>query len=327
MSFDVLTNRNAFFSQMEKEVAKLLDPATGAPRAELVERVSCPACDLAGRSFLSKWGFEYERCDGCGLIFVNPRLRESVVIEAYKHGSKANEMWAKDVHSSSVQLSVNQEYFAGQLNLLEKFTSSGSVLDVGCGNGDFLSLAVQRGFDVAGLELGEDAVAIARRKGVRIFEALLGDPALEGLRYDVVTMFGVLEHLYHPVRDLSYVFGMLKSGGLLMGVTPNAFSLVGMLLHRDARFYTPRNHPIIFSFSSLEKMLRRVGFEILQMDTVLSGYDSIVNYLQYREPFGPTAFDDLPPRLRSVVEDRAAFERVLHDYDLGLRLRVVARKP
>jgi hypothetical protein len=37
------------------------------------------------------------------------------------------------------------------------------------------------------------------------------------------------------------------------------------------------------------------------------------------------AFDALPPKLRAVVEDKGAFERLLLEWDLGLRLRVVAK--
>jgi hypothetical protein len=170
-------------------------------------------------------------------------------------------------------------------------------------------------------------VAIARAKGLEILEVLLGDPALAGRRFDAVTMFGVLEHLYDPARDLGYVRALLAPGGVLMGITPNAYGLVGMLLHEQARFYTPRNHPVIFGFGSLQRLLDASGFAVAHFDTVLTGYESIVNSLQYRAPFGPVAFDALPPRLRAVVADKAAFEQLVLAWDLGLRLRVVAKVP
>jgi len=327
-NFDEATHRNEFFRQMEAEMAELIDPATGTPRADLVELISCPGCDDdRGVLFLEKWGFTYQRCPRCSLIYVNPRLREEIAIKLYRHGSISNDMWAKKVNTSSTQIAVNQEYFTSQLALLKKYVSSGRLLDVGCGNGDFLNLARVAGFDCLGLELGVEAVKIARQRGLEILEILLDDSALAGRKFEVITMFGVLEHLYCPKRDLARVFDLLVPGGILLGITPNAFSLAGRLLHNEARFYTPRNHPILFCEPSLRQLLERAGFEVLNIDTVLSGYESIINYLQYRPPFGELSLDDLSPQLKEVTTDRDKFELFLKSYDLGLRLRVIARRP
>jgi len=326
-SFDKATHRNEFFLQMEEEMSELIDPATGKPHADLVEEVACPGCGTQGKFFLKKWGFTYERCSRCELIFVNPRLREETVIELYRRGSKSNQMWAKRVNASPTQIATYKKYFTEQLALLNKHVSSGRLLDVGCGNGDFLDLARAQGFDCLGLELGVEAVDIARQRDLEILEILLDDPALNGRTFEAITMFGVLEHLYCPKRDLARTLDLLAPGGILLGITPNAFSLVGRLLHNEARFYTPRNHPILFCVSSLRRLLEQAGFEVLSIDTVLSGYESIINYLQCREPFGPFSLKDIPPQLEEVVADRDKFESLLNSYDLGLRLRVVARRP
>lgn len=325
MSFDKQTKRNEFFVQIEKEVLQLIDPATGEPYDRLVERVTCPVCDANGEFFLKKWGFTYEKCRQCGLIYVNPRLREELALKLYKEGSEANVMWATSVHQTEVQQKVNNEYFEQQVRFLRAYKDSGSLLDVGCGEGSFLDHAA-KWFKCEGLELEENAVRISEGKGHRVRKSVLADIAQDGKSYDVISMFGVLEHLYNPLRDIQHVSRLLAKSGVIVGITPNAYSLVGMLLHNNARFYTPRNHPVIFSERSLRYLVEENGFKLLSLDTVLSGYESIVSSLEYKDPFGDFLIGGLPTKILTILKDREAFEGLLHKYDLGLRLRFVATR-
>ena len=326
LSFDKKTNRNAFFEQMEKEVLELIDPQTQTPYPHLTEQVCCPVCGHAGEYFLTKWHFTYEKCPHCKLIFVNPRLKESQTLEAYESKSKANRMWASKVNTSAHQVKFYQTYFAEQLDLLQAHIQTGTLLDVGCGNGQFLSYAKENGFTVKGVELEQNALAITREKGIAAEPLLLTDEELRSQRFDAITMFGVLEHLTNPARDLAIVHDMLSPEGIFMGITPNAQSLVGMLLHGKARFYTPRNHPQIFSFDAIRHLFKTTGFTILHLDTVLTGYDSIVNTLQYRAPFSELALDFLPPTVFELIKDKEKCEKLILDWGLGLRLRIVAQK-
>lgn len=325
MSFEKETKRDLFFAAMEQEMMELLDPATGAPKKELVEATPCPVCGNTGAPFVKKWGFTYDRCSSCSAVFVNPRLREDAVIELYKKGSKANELWATAVHQSDAQRKINEKYFLEQVELIRSFKAGGKLLDVGCGEGSFLEHAA-RVYDSLGLEIDEQAVDIATKKGLTVKPLLLNDPSLDSTRYDVVTLYGVLEHLFNPRPEMDRIRQLLNPGGLFVAVTPNAFSLVGMLLHGSARFYTPRNHPVIYSERPIRRLMKEAGFEVLRLDTVLSGYDSIVNSIQYREPFGDVAFDDIPEKLRTLVSNRTEFESLLHAFNLGLRIRVIAKK-
>ena len=167
---------------------------------------------------------------------------------------------------------------------------------------------------------------VKKLKGLKVERRVLKDEKLNSRRFDIITMFGVLEHLFEPARDLKIIHTMLNDDGLFMGITPNAQSLVGLILHEHARFYTPRNHPIIFSFGSSRYLLETSGFEVIHLDTVLTGYDSIINWLQYKEPFGELKINFLPPRFGELASNKNRFEQLILEWDLGLRLRVIARK-
>ena len=73
---------------------------------------------------------------------------------------------------------------------------SGRVLDVGCGRGEFPALLKKRGFQVAGLETGEEAVRRGREDfGIEITNGTLAGSDFPENSFDAVTMWHVLEHL------------------------------------------------------------------------------------------------------------------------------------
>jgi 2-polyprenyl-3-methyl-5-hydroxy-6-metoxy-1,4-benzoquinol methylase len=101
----------------------------------------------------------------------------------------------------------------------------GRLLDVGCGNGSFLALARQAGWQVQGLDFDVDAVKAAQSRGLDVQHG--GLEALENQRecYDVITLCHVIEHLHDPVQALHRLYGLLKPGGVLWLDTPNMNSL------------------------------------------------------------------------------------------------------
>ena len=111
-----------------------------------------------------------------------------------------------------------------------------SVLDIGCGEGEFLDLAKEAGLRTAGMDLSPEAVTIAALRGHQIFrhsatELLFPTRA----RFDVITMWDLLEHLTHPGRSLKLAYELLAPRGRLFVVTPmmgSIFDRVGLASHR-----------------------------------------------------------------------------------------------
>lgn len=72
-NFDETTGRKQFFENVDRELSKLIDPATGKVRAELLEHVNCPVCDANSYDPLFvKQGFDFVRCRNCNLVYVTP---------------------------------------------------------------------------------------------------------------------------------------------------------------------------------------------------------------------------------------------------------------
>lgn len=138
------------------------------------------------------------------------------------------------------------------------------LLDVGCGNGGFLSLAKRAGWDVEGVDFDADAVVAAQSRGLSVHH---GGADVLGHRqnyYDVITICHVIEHVHDPAAVLATLHGMLKPGGILWLDTPNLDSLGFSKFGADWRDLDPPRHLHVFSRRALKACLRDAGFKSLK---------------------------------------------------------------
>lgn len=105
----------------------------------------------------------------------------------------------------------------------------GRLLDVGCGDGAFVQMAVEKGFESEGLELNSSAVAHAQAKGLKVWARMPEAHAerIEFTPYDVVSSFQVLEHVHEPMTFLKSLITMIKPGGRLVIGVPNCDGWAG----------------------------------------------------------------------------------------------------
>lgn len=98
-----------------------------------------------------------------------------------------------------------------------------SIIDLGCGSGNFLDLARDAGLKTTGMELNEQAAEVARAKGHEIIPGVLTEDfiAQYKLKYDMVTLFQVVEHLPDPIGLLKLAKCLINDGGTLMFSVPN----------------------------------------------------------------------------------------------------------
>lgn len=100
------------------------------------------------------------------------------------------------------------------------------LLDVGCGVGQSLVWAAERGWEVHGVELDPEAVRLAHDRGLA--SVRLGTLEAQGFpaeRFDAITLYQTLEHVYSPRAVLSECRRILRPGGRLLVSVPNFASL------------------------------------------------------------------------------------------------------
>jgi len=321
-SLDKETGRDRYFAQKERELEELLDPETGMLAERWSKRIDCPSCGGASHATLFvKRGFPIVRCDDCALVFANPQVDESLVLDEYREGG-SNDLWV-DVLTSPRQLELDHAKFAEILDELESFRGEGTMLDVGTSIGLFLRLAHDRGWTGLGTEFGKRALAYARDQlDLEVVETSIEE--LEG-QYDVVTVLSVLEHVNRPREFLRHVARLLKPGGATYLIVPNVESLACRVLHERAATFDGRNHLLYFSSRTLRDLLEREGFEVVSTHTCVASLDPVLEWLTYGEPYGgaDVAGD---PLVEAVRSRRSDVERLLEELDLGYKLHCLAKK-
>lgn len=136
------------------------------------------------------------------------------------------------------------------------------ILDVGCGNGEFLRLAASLGWSACGVEPDPQAAAAADAAGLNVIAGRAEDLCdYYKNEFAVVTLSHVAEHLHNPLATLVACRSLLRPGGNLWIETPNLDS-IGFEWYGCAwrGLETPR-HLVLFNWQSLLSLLTAAGFE------------------------------------------------------------------
>jgi len=138
------------------------------------------------------------------------------------------------------------------------------ILEVGFGSGHFLSQAKTNGWEPVGVDFDPVVVANARKKGFRVYEGGVEAIPEKEEKFDAAVLSHVIEHVSNPQDVLRSVFAALNPGGMIYLDTPNLASGGHAEFGMHWRGLEPPRHLAIFTWDSLEQLLREVGFENLK---------------------------------------------------------------
>jgi 2-polyprenyl-3-methyl-5-hydroxy-6-metoxy-1,4-benzoquinol methylase len=101
------------------------------------------------------------------------------------------------------------------------------VLDIGCSNGAFAEFVVtEKRCNIVGLDFDRNSIKLANTRRLSDAQFINGD--LQDLakhfpnkKYDVISMFMVLEHIEDPMKLVNQIFDLLKHDGYFIGTVPN----------------------------------------------------------------------------------------------------------
>lgn len=198
---------------------------------------------------------------------------------------------------------------------IEQSVDSGRLLDVGCGFGHFLAVLDRDRWDARGIDLSPHVIGQARQRfDVRCEARSLVDmPAEWRGRYDVVTMWDVIEHLPDPAAALRTAASLLRPGGRLFLGTPDISAPVARLLGRRWHYIDPMQHLCLFSRKSLALLCEGAGLGVRRHRTFGRFYT--IGYLMFR-----VGYCYRLPGLRAVASIGARAPRPLRDAGIPIRL-------
>jgi 2-polyprenyl-3-methyl-5-hydroxy-6-metoxy-1,4-benzoquinol methylase len=216
-------------------------------------KAGCPVCgQLGGEPLETSHKSHLYACSRCDLHFWYPVTMP---------GADWYEATYKGRDTKPMPLEPGHRSFLDDVRAPKK----GRLLDMGCGNGNFLAAARDRGFEVTGIEPDQHAVQFAKEhyQLKHVFAQRPEDfrRTNSGTEFDVVTFFEVLEHQEDPRAFLEIANSFLKTEGRIALSVPNRDRWqVGM----DTLDYPP-NHLTRWSPRALQNFLERNCFEILSI--------------------------------------------------------------
>lgn len=145
----------------------------------------------------------------------------------------------------------------------------GRLLDVGAGNGWFLRMMADLGWDVAGCEPDPNAARLAQQAGVPIVASALGDGLWPAQTFSAITLRHVIEHLLDPAATLAVCANLLAPGGSLRILCPNSASRGARRFGPDWRGLEVPRHVRLYNPDNLAHLVRATGcFADIDVSTI-----------------------------------------------------------
>jgi SAM-dependent methyltransferase len=204
----------------------------------------------------------------------------------------------------------------------------GQLLDVGCGNGDFLSYMRGLGWSVRGLDFDPVAVEACESQGITAFCGSLEEAQYEENQFDAITLGHVIEHVHDPEASLRACYRILKPGGLLYLETPNIESSGHQRWGKHWRGLEPPRHLIIFTPKSLAALTERTGFRTERMQGAAASFPIHIYSRSIAKSADPGASTNWEPIEPAVARELKREERqALASPDSSEIFMLLVRKP
>lgn len=245
-----------------------------------MQNIQCNLCGFSDFNELKKAtqdDCQYLQCRKCGLCFINPiphfskEQKDRLNTEEWGHNRLSLETF-------TMQLNAFRGIFQKQMYIIERYTGKGRLLDVGCGNGSFLKVAAEMGWETYGLDISKlSASFVSEKLGLNCFHGLLEQTNFPDGYFHAIRLRHILEHQEDPSEFLKRIWYLLKDNGIVIIDVPNAngiyYWLKSLLAHLSGNpayclLLSRYTHLYAFSIKTLYKMMNKIGFKVLNVTTV-----------------------------------------------------------
>jgi SAM-dependent methyltransferase len=274
----------------------------------------CPACgEATAQQFLyAKNGCDILQCRACGLGRSDATNFDPA---SYYTGGYFSGQHADGYADYLGAEPVLRREFARMVAFIRRHRDGGRLLDVGCAYGFFLQEAKPY-FEVAGIELAEDAAAFCRRTGLDVISGVADEATLRRLGpADVIVLLDVIEHLPDPRATLRLCADHLRPGGIVVLTTGDFASHYARLAGAHWRLMTPPQHLWFFTPDSMRHLATAAGLTVESLDHPWKIVPVSLIAFQLRRMLGLAA------------TARARASRIGLPVNLFDAMRVVLRKP
>ena len=240
-----------------------------------LKKESCPFCRSSGRTVLERFPERsFFKCRSCGIVYQ---------ARSFDHGISYGARYFFDEYKSQYGKTYLEDFdhiketggtrLARARRLLRPGEGTGTVLDIGCAYGPFMTAAFEAGLHPTGFDISAEAVEYVKETlGLEAYEAVFPDAVpgeVAGRTFDIVSMWYVIEHFGDIGSVLKKTAEFCRDGSVFCFSTPNLNGISALKDRRAFLMNSPSDHTVILSPKSAANILSRAGFK--KAKTVATG--------------------------------------------------------
>lgn len=221
--------------------------------------------------------FQFVKCAQCGLLRQNPRLDWPDLLTYYPDDFPSHRQQVSEIPSKLKRL--NKRYgLWKRVRFINQYKSSGNWLDVGCGTGRLLQEAqLWDQWKLFGLEpISRLAEYTKTKLNIPTYPISFEDFQEDGTRFDIITMWDVLEHLPSPASGIRKVTRLLNQDGYFIFTIPNLNSIWRKIFKQSWIGYELPRHFYLYPPGVLNQMLEESGLQIINQRCIAGGHGTLM---------------------------------------------------
>jgi 2-polyprenyl-3-methyl-5-hydroxy-6-metoxy-1,4-benzoquinol methylase len=159
-----------------------------------------------------------------------------------------------------------------RIQRLQKYKKKKNIkyLDIGCGTGFVVESAKKKGWDATGIDLNSSGIDFGKKRNLNLFNCDL-DYFIKNIngkkKYDVITLFDVLEHIVDPKELICKIKNILEKNGLIYSYVPNFNSASKILFGEKAHFIWPSHHLTYWTPETIVNFFKNLNLKTIFLET------------------------------------------------------------
>jgi 2-polyprenyl-3-methyl-5-hydroxy-6-metoxy-1,4-benzoquinol methylase len=194
-------------------------------------------------------------CKNCTHVYMTPVIKQELMDRYY---SILN---SEFYHTGKEVVNYNAKEYADYVKVIQGLKRTGTVLEIGCGNGFLLKELENHGYECAGVEPSPMAFEYAKNKlGLNVENKFLEESSFYNKTFDIVILIDVAEHISDMQTFMQQIKKVLKEGAIIFIGTGNIHSLNARIAGKNWGYFLSWEHLSFFNKKSMHYLLNKNGF-------------------------------------------------------------------